>query len=72
VLHGFEAEGGDMTITDILTVLGSAAGLAVLLVMALAPALLDLPQRPRPERAVAVAAIPAQRTAPAQRPVHAA
>jgi hypothetical protein len=34
-----------MTITDLLTVLGSAAGIAVLAVMALAPALLDLPQR---------------------------
>jgi hypothetical protein len=37
-----------MTFTDLLTVTGSAAGLAVLLAMALAPALLDLPPRRRP------------------------
>jgi hypothetical protein len=36
-----------MTITDLFTVLGSAAGVAVLAVMALTPSLLDLPQRRR-------------------------
>jgi hypothetical protein len=36
-----------MTITELLTLLGSAAGIAVLALMAVAPALLDLPQRRR-------------------------
>lgn len=35
-------------ITHLLTVLGAAAGVAVLALMALAPTLLDLPQRRRP------------------------
>jgi hypothetical protein len=49
-----------MTITDLFTVLGSAAGIAVLAVMALAPTLLDLPQR-RPRQSGVEVSVPQPR-----------
>jgi len=52
------------TISDLLAVLGAVAGVAVLVVMAFAPLLLELPVRARRAEPVpASVVIPAQRTA---------